>query len=153
MRRFAKDGAEFLVNITNDAWFGSTAAPYQHLSMAALRAVENRRFVARAANTGISAIIAASGRIVQQSKLFTPASLTGIILKEKELTFYSRFGDIFAAAVPAAERISTGHHDYQGDKDGKNNINHIYGRITMPSQWEEKISSLEQRMETLRGYL
>lgn len=96
VRRFARDGAEFLVNITNDAWFGSTAAPYQHLSMAALRAVENRRFVARAANTGISAIIAASGRIEQQSKLFTPASLTGIILKENELTFYSRFGDIFA---------------------------------------------------------
>jgi apolipoprotein N-acyltransferase len=97
VRRFVKEGAAFLVNITNDAWFGRTAAPYQHLSMVVLRAVENRRFVARAANTGISAIIAASGRIVQQSKLFTPASLAGIILLEKELTFYSRFGDIFAA--------------------------------------------------------
>jgi apolipoprotein N-acyltransferase len=64
--------------------------------MAALRAVENRRCVARAANTGISAIIAASGRITQQSKLFTPASLTGTILKENELTFYTRRGDIFA---------------------------------------------------------
>jgi apolipoprotein N-acyltransferase len=96
VRRFAKNGARFLVNITNDAWFGSTAAPYQHLSMAALRAVENRRCVARAANTGISAIIAASGRITQQSKLFTPASLTGTILKENELTFYTRRGDIFA---------------------------------------------------------
>jgi apolipoprotein N-acyltransferase len=96
VRRFAKNGAEFLVNITNDAWFGRTAAPYQHLSMVVLRAVENRRFVARAANTGISAIIAASGSIVQQSKLFTPAALTGTILKENELTFYSRFGDIFA---------------------------------------------------------
>jgi len=97
VRRFVKEGAAFLVNITNDAWFGRTAAPYQHLSMVVLRAVENRRFVARAANTGISAIIDASGSIVQQSKLFTPASLAGIILLEKELTFYSRFGDIFAA--------------------------------------------------------
>jgi apolipoprotein N-acyltransferase len=97
VRRFVKEGAAFLVNITNDAWFGRTSAPYQHLSMVVLRAVENRRFVARAANTGISAIIAASGSIVQQSKLFTPASLAGIILLGKELTFYSRFGDIFAA--------------------------------------------------------
>jgi apolipoprotein N-acyltransferase len=96
VRRFVKEGAAFLVNITNDAWFGRTSAPYQHLSMVVLRAVENRRFVARAANTGISAIIDASGSIVQQSKLFTPASLAGIILLGKELTFYSRFGDIFA---------------------------------------------------------
>jgi apolipoprotein N-acyltransferase len=96
VRRFAKNGAEFLVNITNDAWFGSTAAPYQHLSMAALRAIENRRWVARAANTGISAFISAGGRITQQSKLFTPASLTGTILKENELTFYTQRGDVFA---------------------------------------------------------
>jgi apolipoprotein N-acyltransferase len=96
VRRFAKNGAEFLVNITNDAWFGSTAAPYQHLSMAALRAVENRRCVARAANTGISAIIGASGRIVQHSKLFTPQSLTGIISLNRDMTFYTRRGDIFA---------------------------------------------------------
>jgi len=96
VRRFAKSGAEFLVNITNDAWFGRTSAPYQHLSMVALRAVENRRFIARAANTGISAVIAASGRITEQSKLFTPESLAGIILLQKEITFYTRFGDIFA---------------------------------------------------------
>lgn len=96
VRRFAKSGAEFLVNITNDAWFGRTSAPYQHLSMVALRAVENRRCIARAANTGISAVIAASGRIAEQSKLFTPASLAGIILLQREMTFYTRFGDIFA---------------------------------------------------------
>ena len=96
VRRFVKKGAGFLVNITNDAWFGRTSAPYQHLSMAVLRAVENRRFIARAANTGISAIIDASGRIVQQSKLFTPAYLTGIILTGEEKTFYTHYGDIFA---------------------------------------------------------
>ncbi len=96
VRRFAEKGAGFLVNITNDAWFGRTAAPYQHLSMAALRAVENRRCIARAANTGVSAIIDASGRIVRQTKIFTPADLTGIISIYEEKTFYTRYGDIFA---------------------------------------------------------
>jgi apolipoprotein N-acyltransferase len=96
VRRFAKNGASFLVNITNDAWFGRTSAPYQHLSMAVLRAVENRRAVVRAANTGISAFIDANGSIVQQTSLFTPASITGIILKKVERTFYTNYGDVFA---------------------------------------------------------
>jgi apolipoprotein N-acyltransferase len=96
VRRFAKNGASFLVNITNDAWFGRTSAPYQHLSMAVLRAVENRRSIARAANTGISAFIDANGSIVQQTSLFTPASITGIIFKKAEKTFYTNYGDLFA---------------------------------------------------------
>ena len=96
VRRFAKNGASFLVNITNDAWFGRTSAPYQHLSMAVLRAVENRRSIARAANTGISAFIDANGSIVQQTSLFTPASITGIIYKKAEKTFYTNYGDLFA---------------------------------------------------------
>jgi apolipoprotein N-acyltransferase len=96
VRRLAKNGASFLVNITNDAWFGRTSAPYQHLSMAVLRAVENRRAVARAANTGISAFIDANGNIVQQTSLFTPASITGIIFKKGERTFYTNYGDVFA---------------------------------------------------------
>ncbi len=96
VRRFVKNGATFLVNITNDAWFGRTAAPYQHLSMAVLRAVENRRAVARSANTGISALIDADGSILQRTSLFTPAAITGIIYKRTNLTFYARYGDIFA---------------------------------------------------------
>lgn len=96
VRKFAKNGATFLVNITNDAWFGRTAAPYQHLSMAVLRAVENRRPVARAANTGISAFIDADGSIMQSTDLFTPAAITGIILKRTVKTFYTWYGDVFA---------------------------------------------------------
>lgn len=96
VRRFAKNGATFLVNITNDAWFGRTAAPYQHLSMAVLRAVENRRPVARVANTGISALIDADGSILQSTNLFTPAAITGIIFKRTIKTFYTRYGDVFA---------------------------------------------------------
>ncbi len=95
-RQFAAQGAQFLVNITNDAWFGRTSAPYQHLSMATLRAVENRLPIARAANTGISAFITAEGKIEQSSNLFTREVLSGNIKINKALTFYSRYGDLFA---------------------------------------------------------
>ena len=95
-RRFVKDGAQFLVNITNDAWFGNTSAPFQHLSMATVRAIENRRFIARAANTGISAIIDATGEIQSTTKLFTEQLLTGTIRPLSIKTFYTRFGDVFA---------------------------------------------------------
>lgn len=71
-RQMTSEGADLLVNITNDAWFGPSNAPSQHLSMSALRAVENRRSMARAANTGISAFVTPDGRIHQATELFTP---------------------------------------------------------------------------------
>lgn len=95
-RRFVKKGAQFLVNITNDAWFGKTNAPYQHLSMATFRAVENRRFIARAANTGISALIEATGEIKHSSALFTEALIIGKIRILTIPTFYTTYGDVFA---------------------------------------------------------
>jgi apolipoprotein N-acyltransferase len=95
-RRFVKKGALFLVNITNDAWFGKTSAPYQHLSMAVFRAIENRRFIARAANTGISAFIDATGEIKSPSKLFTESLITGKIGLLTIPTFYTNYGDVFA---------------------------------------------------------
>jgi apolipoprotein N-acyltransferase len=64
--------------------------------MAVLRAVENRRAIARAANTGISAFIDANGSILQQTSLFTPTSITGIIFKRSLKTFYTSYGDVFA---------------------------------------------------------
>ncbi len=96
VRRYVKEGAEFLVNITNDAWFGRSAAPAQHLAMAALRAAENRRYLIRAANTGISAIVDPRGRIVQASGLFVPAVISGRIQLQRSETFYTRHGDLFA---------------------------------------------------------
>jgi len=96
VRRFVKEGAGFIVNITNDAWFGATSAPYQHLSMCSFRAVENRRYVARAANTGISAFISPDGQIFKQTKIFTDDCLTGIIYKRTDKTFYTLYGDMFA---------------------------------------------------------
>jgi apolipoprotein N-acyltransferase len=96
VRDFFRGGADFLVNITNDAWFGRSAAPVQHLAMAAFRAVENRADLIRAANTGISAIAAPDGRIVQASGLFTPAVISGAIVPHAGASFYTRYGDLFA---------------------------------------------------------
>ncbi|MBI3326717.1 MAG: apolipoprotein N-acyltransferase, partial [Nitrospinae bacterium] len=70
VRQFVRHGAQFLVNITNDAWFGRSPASYQHLSMVVFRAIETRLPVVRAANTGISAVIDPTGRLVQQTDLF-----------------------------------------------------------------------------------
>ncbi len=94
-RSFVERGAQFLVNITNDAWFGRTAAPYQHLSMATLRAVENHVPIARAANTGITAVIDSRGRVVRSTDLFTREILSGTIEIAKSRTFYTEFGDLF----------------------------------------------------------
>ena len=98
-RNFAKNGANILVNITNDAWFGRTSAPYQHLSMTAFRAVENKRYVIRAANTGISGIIDPFGRVVKKSGIFEQAVITGQIKAIEKMTFYSRHGDLFSQTV------------------------------------------------------
>ena len=96
------NGAEFLVNITNDAWFGRTSAPYQHLAMAAFRSVENNAYMVRAANTGISAIIEPTGRIAHATPLYADAAFTGTIAPSSGQTFYTRYGDVFAWVCVAA---------------------------------------------------
>lgn len=96
VREFFLGGADFLVNITNDAWFGRSAAPAQHLAMAAFRAVENRAYLIRAANTGISAIVAPDGRIVQAAEIFTPRVLSGTITPRTGVSLYTRYGSLFA---------------------------------------------------------
>ncbi len=95
-RRFVKRGANFLVTITNDAWFGKTSAPYQHFSMAAFRAVENHVCVARAANTGITGLIDPRGKILRQGGIFTEEAMSGTIRLMRKKTFYTLYGDIFA---------------------------------------------------------
>jgi apolipoprotein N-acyltransferase len=94
VRRFVKKGAHFLVTITNDGWYGKSSAPYQHFSMAVLRAVENRRFLLRAATTGISGIVDPYGRILHKSKMMTMTYLSGYITPSEKLTLYTRYGDI-----------------------------------------------------------
>jgi apolipoprotein N-acyltransferase len=96
VRRFTAGGAALLVNVTNDAWYGRTSAPYQHLAMTRLRAVENGRYLVRAANTGISAVVDPRGRLVATTALFDRTVLvTDVPLVQGE-TFYARHGDVFA---------------------------------------------------------
>ncbi len=96
VRRFVNEGATVMTNITNDAWFGRTGAPYQHFSMTVFRAVENRVPIARAANTGISGFVDAKGRILGTSDIFTEAHLTRTLVPGSTKTFYTRYGDVFA---------------------------------------------------------
>ena len=100
-RQFVKNGAVFLVNITNDAWFGKTNAPYQHMQCSVFRAVENRVNVIRAANTGISCFIDQKGRIADMVKsggqpLFVDGFKTHDITLTPTRTFYTVYGDVFA---------------------------------------------------------
>jgi apolipoprotein N-acyltransferase len=95
-RAMARNGASMLINITNDAWYGRSSAPYQHFSMAVFRAIENRRALVRSANTGISGFIDPAGRILTATPLFKEAAVTQSVPVMARLTFYTRFGDVFA---------------------------------------------------------
>lgn len=98
VRQFAANGAEFMITITNDAWFGPSSAPYQHFGMVVFRAVENRVAFARAANTGISGFIDPYGHIAQQSSIFTQEAMKATISIGHQQTFYAQYGDLFAYA-------------------------------------------------------
>ncbi len=93
-RTLCKDGAGLLVTITNDAWFGKTCAPYQHFAMAAMRSIETRRYLVRAANTGISGIVDPYGRVLNQTGIFVPAKFLAKVHFVEEDTFYTEHGDI-----------------------------------------------------------
>ncbi len=95
VRTFFQKGGDFLVTITNDAWFGNTIGPIQHFYTAVFRAVENRKPVIRAANTGISGIINSNGEVIKKSNLFTRESLSSKIRMEDRITFYTKYGDMF----------------------------------------------------------
>jgi apolipoprotein N-acyltransferase len=96
VRQFAQNGATIMTTITNDAWFGDSAAPHQHFSMVVFRAIENRLPFARAANTGISGFIDAYGNITKRTSLFTEAALSEQIHPGNRRTLYTAYGDFFA---------------------------------------------------------
>jgi apolipoprotein N-acyltransferase len=95
-RAAVQHGAGVLINVTNDAWYGYSSAPYQHFSMAVFRAIENRRSLVRSANTGISGFIDPVGRVLVQTPIFKEASLTMGVPLLSVLTLYTRWGDVFA---------------------------------------------------------
>lgn len=99
-REQTKKGAEILVNLTNDAWFGPTSAPHQHLSMAIFRSVENRRPMVRAANTGISAMISSRGDFINKGDQFVEEVIMEELRRpDSKLTFYTFYGDLFVLAM------------------------------------------------------
>jgi len=101
VRRLVKGGAQFIINITNEAWFGRTAAPYQFVSMSVFRAVENRLYVLRCANTGVSCFIDPYGRVIDRvidnrgQDIFVRGVLTRSIVPMESKTIYTRYGDWF----------------------------------------------------------
>ncbi len=94
-----KNGANILAVITNDAWFGKTAAPRQHADMAIFRAVETRRWIIRAANTGISRIISPLGEVEVDSMLFVPCSVSAQVELRRDKTIFVRFGSSWFVAM------------------------------------------------------
>ncbi len=96
VRKFYQKGGSFIVNITNDGWFGNTSGPYQHFSMAVFRAIENRKPLVRAANSGISGFMDSKGRIISKTKLFERVYLVEDIQGNEKVSFYTKYGDIFA---------------------------------------------------------
>ncbi len=96
VRRFVKEGAQFLVTVSNDGWFGRSDAPYQHFSIASMRCVENRRYLLRATSTGVSGIVDPFGRVLKKIDLGKMEFAIEDIYPINEKTFYSKYGDILA---------------------------------------------------------
>ncbi len=95
-RSFVNGGAQLLLVITNDAWFGNSSAAYQHFQMGAMRAIETGRYLARAANTGITAVVDPYGRTVARADMFQPVTLTADVRLLDDRTIYARTGDLIA---------------------------------------------------------
>jgi apolipoprotein N-acyltransferase len=99
IRDLVRAGAEVLVNVSNDAWFGSAAAAQHHLDMATVRAIENRRYLVRAATTGYSAVVDPHGRVLAQSRLGQPVVLSESVRAVEGRSPYQRLGDAVAWAA------------------------------------------------------
>ena len=98
IRQFVLSGSELLTTITNDAWFGRSSAPYQHFAMAAMRAIEQGRYLVRAANTGISGVVDPYGRVLRQTGLFERDTVVADVRWIRGRTMYGAVGDLFAYA-------------------------------------------------------
>jgi len=99
-------GAQVLVNLTNDAWYDRTSAPFQHFSFYIFRAIETDRYVLRAANTGISAIIGPKGQVETKTSIFTEDVLKGSFAMKTSRTIYVRYGDYFVVLILLALAVA-----------------------------------------------
>lgn len=96
VRQFAKNGAEVLVNLSDDGWYGDTSAPWQHLNMVRMRAIENRRWILRDTNNGVTAAIDPYGRVRQSIPRHVADALPAQFGFREDVTFYTEYGDVFA---------------------------------------------------------
>ena len=99
LRGFVRNGAQFLTIEANDGWLGKSSGPYQHFELAKLRAIENRVPITRCANTGISGVINSLGKVEDKVQLGEKKILIAEIIPSQKLTFYTKFGDIFALSL------------------------------------------------------
>jgi len=98
MRQYPLEGADVLINISNDGWYGDTSAAWQHLNMVRMRAIENHRWVLRATNTGVTAAINPDGRVTAAAPRHQRTSIRVHFAYEHDITFYTRYGDLFSYA-------------------------------------------------------
>ncbi len=96
VRQFARNGAEVFVNVSDDAWYGDTSAPWQHLNMARMRAIENRRWLLRDTNSGVTAAIDPYGRVRQSIPRHQTDALPAEFAFRNDITFYTAHGNVFA---------------------------------------------------------
>ena len=116
-----RQGSQLLTTITNDGWYGTSSAPYQHFEMASMRAIEQGRYLVRAANTGISGIVDPYGRVVERSPIFREAGIVGEVRLLTERTLYSRLGDVVAYAsigIMVVSALLVRLRDRQGTRAG-----------------------------------
>jgi apolipoprotein N-acyltransferase len=107
-RAYAKNGVSYFVNITNDEWFGRSGGPYQHAAMAVARAIENRRGLARAANTGVSFVVDRAGRVAHATPLFTEEVVRAPVELGSGTTVAMRIGDLLPWLCLAAAGVMAG---------------------------------------------
>ena len=108
VRQFALRGAEVLVNISDDGWYGDTGAPWQHLNMARMRAIENHRWLLRSTNTGVTTAIDPEGRLTAEAPRHVRGAFAVPFAFEHETTFYTRHGDWFAYLCTLATLLCVG---------------------------------------------
>jgi apolipoprotein N-acyltransferase len=109
IRQFAAQGADVLVNISNDGWYGDTSAAWQHLNMVRMRAIENRRWVLRSTNTGVTAAIDPFGRVTASAPRHIRTALRVAFGYETDITFYAAHGDLFAYLCTVISLLALGY--------------------------------------------